>query len=94
MLVWREKIVNHRIGEWVGPFTVIATDESRKLVYVKDPKIGPARPFNAVQVKRYLTSETTSVNLAHSFIMDLGGALSRFGTTSVVAETTTGDYLT
>ena len=94
VLVWREKIVNHRIGEWLGPFTVLCTDESRKLVYVQDAKIGAARRFKAVQVKRYLTSETTSVNLAHFFMMDLGGALGRFGTTSVEAQTTTGVHLT
>ena len=27
VIVWRDKIVNHRIGEWLGPFTVLATDE-------------------------------------------------------------------
>lgn len=94
VLVWRENIVNHRIGEWLGPFTVLATDESKKLVYVQDAKIGAARPFNAVQVKRYLTPETTSVNLAHSFMMDLGGALSKFGTGNVDTKTTSDVLMT
>ena len=94
VLVGRENIVNHRIGEWLGPFTVLATDESRKLVNVRDAKIGAARPFKAVQAKRYFTSETTSVNLAHSFLMDVGGALGKFGTIPVEAETTTGGHLT
>ena len=94
VLAWRENIVNHRIGEWLGPFTVLATDESKKLVHVQDAKVGAAQPFSAVQVKRYLTSETTEVNIAHSFMMDLGGVLRKFGTTSVEAETTTDVLLT
>ena len=90
VLVWREKLVNHRIGEWLGPFTVMSTDEVRKLVYVQDAKIGAARPFNVVQVKRYLSDDSCEeipVNLAHSFMMELGEALNKFGTTSAEPET-------
>ena len=94
MLVWRGNIFNHGIGEWLGPFNVIATDESMKLVFVQDAKVGIARTFNDVRAKRYLTSETTSVSVAHSFMMDLRGSLSRVGTTSVEAETTTDVLLT
>ena len=51
VLIWREKIFNNRIGEWLGPFTVLSVDDEKKLVYVKEAKIGAARPFNVVQVK-------------------------------------------
>ena len=52
VLVWREKIVNHRIGEWLGPFTVLGMDASKKLVYIQDVKAGAAHLFNVAQVKR------------------------------------------
>ena len=90
VLVWREKVVNHRIGEWLGPFTVMSNDELRKLVYIQDAKIGAVRPFNVVQVKRYLSAdycEEIPVNLAHSFMMELGEALEKFGTASAELET-------
>ena len=44
VLVWREKQVEHRIGEWLGPFTVDFLEPERKLVYVRDAKIGAATP--------------------------------------------------
>ena len=50
VLVSRERIANHRIGEWLGPFRVIETDESRKLLFVQVEKIGAARPFNVIRV--------------------------------------------
>ena len=78
VLVWREKIVESRIGEWLGPFEVLATDEEKKLVYVKDVKIGAARPFNVSQVKRYLTPDM----VAHCFMSDLGDNLRKFGTSA------------
>ena len=36
VLVWRENVVNNRIGEWLGPFKVDNYDASRKLVFVKE----------------------------------------------------------
>lgn len=53
VLVWREKFINHCIGELLGLFTVISINPDKKLVYVQDTKVGSARPFNITQVKRY-----------------------------------------
>lgn len=53
VLVWRVEIVDSRIGEWLGPFTVDAIDETKKIIYVQDERIGTAKPFNLAQVKRY-----------------------------------------
>ena len=67
------------------------TDESRKLVFVQDEKVGAARPVNVAQVKRHLTAdsvEATSVNLSHSFMMELGESLSKFSTASAVSSET------
>lgn len=36
VLVWREKIVDHRIGECIGPFTVVCFEPERKIVHVQD----------------------------------------------------------
>lgn len=36
VLVWLEKVLNQRIGEWLGLFTVIAMESTRKLAYVRD----------------------------------------------------------
>lgn len=51
VLVWRERIVNHRTGEWVGPFIVLESDESRKPSITQETKISAARPFNVTQIK-------------------------------------------
>ncbi len=38
VLVWRENVVENRIGEWVGPYRVISFDAQAKIVLVqKDP---------------------------------------------------------
>ena len=34
VLVWREKIVNNRIEEFIGPFTVLHPDERCKIVAI------------------------------------------------------------
>ena len=72
MLVWRQRVVDGRIGERLSPFTVLATDETKKIVFVQDVRIGAARPFNIAQVKHYNTPET----LANSFFAALGNGLS------------------
>ena len=51
VLVWRERVVDNRIGEWTGLFTVIAADEAKKIVFVLDVRIGAGRPFNIAQMK-------------------------------------------
>ena len=69
--VSREKVVNHRIGDWLGPFVVLGTDASKKIVYIQNVKVGAARPFIA-RVKRYIVP----VDVAHSFFTDLYRGLS------------------
>ena len=76
VLVWRERIVGNRIGEWLGPLKVDGVNYAKKLVYVRDVDIGPPRPFNVVQVKPYYSPEL----LAHSFLCDLDKAFERFKT--------------
>ena len=74
VLVWREKVVNHRIGEWIVPFLVLGMDAGKKIVYIQDVKVGAARPFNVAQVKRYIVP----MDVAHSFFADFHHGLSHF----------------
>lgn len=50
-LLWREKMVENRIGEWIGPFPIFALDQEKKLVSLQDSWIGAARPFSPAIVK-------------------------------------------
>lgn len=75
VLVWREKLISNRIGEWVGPFDVVESDEEKKLVFVRDVKIGTACPFNVAQVKPNLAPEV----LAHGFLTESLGPLRAYG---------------
>ena len=67
VLVWREGMVENRIGEWIGPFRIHAVDQKRKLVFVQDVRFGSARPFNLTQVKWYHSPEAIN----HSFFSDM-----------------------
>ena len=68
-----EKVVSHRIGEWLRPFVVLGMEASKKLVYIHDVRVGSARLF-IVRVKRYIVP----VDVAHSFFADLHRGLSHF----------------
>lgn len=76
VLVWREKVVVSRIGEWLGPFMISAIDVTNKLVYVQDEHISGANPFSLAQVKRYYELEM----LANSFFSELRDSFSSFAT--------------
>lgn len=73
VLVWRERIVGGRIGEWIGPFPVATWDPARKLVYIRDVKVGPPRPFNLAQVKKYLEPEAA----AYTHVLEIVEGLRR-----------------
>eukprot|EP00171_Calliarthron_tuberculosum_P023746 IDg23746t1 len=60
VLVWREKQVNNRIGEWLGPFIVHSFEPEKKLVLIQDTANGSPRPFNVTQVRKYHTPEELS----------------------------------
>ena len=52
VLVWKEKVVENRIGEWKGPYRVQGFEKEKKLVFVKETEGGSPRPFNMSQVKK------------------------------------------
>ena len=43
VLVWREKSVENRIGEWIGPYTVETVDHDSKIFVVKKTLDSPPR---------------------------------------------------
>lgn len=72
VLVWREKVISNRIGEWIGPFTVERFEKENKLVHVNIS--GKIKPFNIAQIKSYHIPE----EIAHSFIAEILSRLERF----------------
>ena len=52
--VWREKQVENRIGEWIGPFTVVTTDSRAKIVVVQNNADSALERFNTTQVTPFL----------------------------------------
>ena len=70
VLVWRENMVNSRIGEWLGPFVIEGMDN--KIAYIRDEVNSPARPFNIVQVKPYYQPDI----MANEFISNINRVLS------------------
>lgn len=67
VLIWREKLLSNRIGEWVGPYPVDDWDPEKELVFVRDSPVGPCRPFNLAQVKKYLRAKVSS----HTFVWNV-----------------------
>lgn len=61
VLLFREKIVNNRIGEWIGAFKVSGVDLIRKPVYVQLKAAEPAKAFRIPQFKKiYLPPQQAS----------------------------------
>ena len=52
VLVWREKIVNNRIGEFIGPFPVLAYEPHSKIVVVNQN--GEKKRYTTAQIRPYI----------------------------------------
>lgn len=68
VLAWREKMVNNRIGEWMGPSIADAVEVEKKMVHVRDDKKCCVIPFNFYQVKKYMEPEMLSRNFMNELI--------------------------
>lgn len=79
VLVWREKQINHRIGEFLGPFTVTSFNKEQKLVYIQDTTSARILPFSTSQVKPYLQAP----DLTSTFMTQLNESLTRFRSPSI-----------
>ena len=72
VLVWRQKVISNRIGEWMGPFVVFGVDRDKNLVFVTDEKAcKPPKPFGFAHVKLYNSpahiSRAFFATLPHAF---------------------------
>lgn len=54
VLVWKEKQLAGRIGEWIGPLTVESFDAEWKLTFIVDQAGVEKFQFNYVQVKVFV----------------------------------------
>ena len=75
MLVWREKVVENRIGEWVGPYTVKSFDENSRIVLVQKTEEALHERYNVTQVKHLIEPEIVSTQI----VDDVRRTLAVFG---------------
>ena len=54
VLIWREKIVENRIGEWLGPHIVRSFDKKSYIVLVQKNADSAPERYNITQIKPFL----------------------------------------
>ena len=74
VLVWRENVVNNRIGQWLSPHLVHNYTPDQKLFYVRWDNNLTAKPFRLADVKRYQEPEVTTF----SFVPEVNKRLEYF----------------
>ena len=60
VLVWREKVVESRVGQWLGPYTVVTIDVNAEIVIVRKDKESLIKSYNMVRVKTFLAPTESS----------------------------------
>ena len=66
VLVWREKLVENRIGELIGPYTVCSYDAEALIVLVRKEPDAPHERYNVAQVRPFLEKNRRGESL-HKF---------------------------
>ena len=66
VLVWREKLVENRIGEWTGPYIVKSYDESSRIVLVQKSADSAHERYNITQVKPFLRPNAAAIRFLDS----------------------------
>ena len=62
VLVWREKVVKNRIGEWLGPYVVASFDAAAKIVVVQKDTDSAYELYNTNQVKHFLEPDAAAID--------------------------------
>ena len=57
VVLWHEKQVKHRIGEFVGPYTVVAYDLITKTVLVQEDAEARYEKYSTAQVRPLVRTE-------------------------------------
>ncbi len=73
-LVWREKLVENRIGEWVGPYIVRSNDAKGGIVLVQKDENSAHERYNLAQVRPFLEPGAAEI----SFLDNLHSSFSHF----------------
>ena len=62
VLIWREKQVESRMSEWIGPYTIVTSDSSGKIIVVQKEAGSALERFNTTQVKPFLQPEKVAID--------------------------------
>ncbi len=60
VLVWREKVVENRIGELVGPYILVSVDAQAKIVLVQKDADSKHGRYNIVRIRTFLLREAAA----------------------------------
>ncbi len=90
ILVWGEKLVENRIGELVGPYTVYSYDAEAPIVLVQKDKNSAYERYNLAQVRPLLKPDAATTDLLRT----LYTSLSQFLPTMTPSPYTLQKYLT
>ena len=81
--VWREKLVENRIGEWSGPYTLYSYDAAARIMLVqKDPE-SPYERYNITQIITFVGP----VAMANNFVESIASGFNYFSTPSEAVST-------
>lgn len=61
VIIWREKVVENHIGEWLVPCTVTGFDKQARIVFVQRDIESLHDRYNVVQVKPILEADTCAI---------------------------------
>ena len=71
VLVWRENQVEYRIGEWIGPYTVVTYDVPSKVVVVQKDIDSAHERFSVTQVKPFMRPDKAATVFLDTFHVPL-----------------------
>ncbi len=60
VFVWREKVVENRIGELVCPYVVVSVDAQAEIVLVQKDADSQYERYNIVQIRPFLLPEAAA----------------------------------
>ena len=77
-MIWREKLVENRIGDWVKHYRVSTANENSKKLVVKKAPDAPHERYHMTQVKHFLDKDdaaTDFIEVLHSTFANMGVAI-------------------